>query len=74
MQISLNMVPVPQWTHREFQAPDPWAQDLPTRWQLVVCRLVSETFAATAAARAPRQPPSEGRKLPRSVSLLLPSY
>ncbi|MFN7924651.1 MAG: hypothetical protein U0Q16_31405 [Bryobacteraceae bacterium] len=45
MHFSLNMVPVPQWTHRTFEGVDPWSDNGSATWTLVVYAMLSETFA-----------------------------
>ena len=44
MPCSLNMVPVPQWTHRHIDVVGPWAGNRPVRWSIVVYKLLSGTF------------------------------
>src|SRR5262245_4095392 len=40
-------VPVYQWTHREFDGVDPWANNQPVRWRVVVyCMIPEESVGA----------------------------
>jgi hypothetical protein len=63
MNISLNLVPVYQWTHREFIGPDLWAGGQPVKWSVVVYRMVGESFL-NAARAAKQSVPSESNQLP----------
>jgi len=64
MTLSLNLLPVYQWTHREFNGEDPWAGGRPVTWSVVVYRMVGETFI-NAAPAAKQSVPSTSNRLPR---------
>jgi len=66
--ISLNLVPVHQWTHRQFDGFDPWAGNRPVRWSVVTYRLTSETFASITP-RAKQAVPSESNDIPKKFSV-----
>jgi hypothetical protein len=66
MTLSLNLVPVYQWTHREFIGPDPWADGQPVEWSVVVYRMVGQSFL-NAAPAARRSVSSESNLLPRPL-------
>ena len=62
--ISLNPVPVHQWTHRQFNGFDPWAGNAPVRWSVVAYVLTAETFARVTPA-AKQKVPSESNDIPK---------
>lgn len=64
MNISLNFVPVYQWTHREFDGVDPWAGNRPVRWSVVVYQILSETFA-NANPPAPQTVAAHSTAIPK---------
>jgi hypothetical protein len=64
MTLSLNLVPVYQWTHREFDGQDPWSQGQTVRWSVVVYRMVGESFL-NAAPAAKQSVPSGSKQVPR---------
>jgi hypothetical protein len=68
MYVSLNRVPVYQWTHREFDGTDPWAEDRPVRWSVVAYRMLSETFVAGASPAA-QVVPSESNAVPGKFAM-----
>ena len=42
--MNFERIPVTQWKHRQFDATDPWARNQPTRWGIVVYRLVAKSM------------------------------
>jgi len=66
--ISLNLVPVHQWTHRQFNGFDPWAGNAPVRWSVVAYVLASETFAKVTPS-AKQKVPSESNDIPKKYQV-----
>jgi hypothetical protein len=62
--LSLKIVPVYQWTHREFTGVDPWVGGEPVTWSVVVYRMVGKSFV-NATPALPQSVPSDSNRLPR---------
>lgn len=67
--LSLNVVPVHQWTHRQFNGVDPWAGNgQAVIWSLVVYRMLSESFIDTTPVAQPAVGP-ESNAIPANLSV-----
>ncbi len=63
MVLRFNQVPVYQWTHNEFSAPDPWADDKIVAWSVVVYQLVGESFIGQTP-KVPRPASPQRKSIP----------
>ena len=68
MLSNLNFVPVHRWTHREFDGVDPWANNQPVRWSVVVYTMITKAFANIVSA-AKQTVPAESNDVPRKFAI-----
>ena len=66
--MTINRVPVRQWKHREFGGPDPWAANRPTRWSVVVFRMVPKSMVERASCDA-QCVSSDSNEIPRKYAI-----
>ena len=67
MYYRINLIPVHQWTHREFDGVDPWAGGRPVRCSLVVYRIVPESFVNSTPIAKQTVPPG-GNDIPKNLA------
>jgi hypothetical protein len=67
--IGFGPIPVHQWTHREFDGVDPWANNQPVRWSVVVYRMVSEMIANVALPATKQTVRAESNEVPKKFAI-----
>ena len=68
IRMSMNLVPVHQWTHRKFDGVDPWENNQPVQWSVVVYRMVSDSLVlATPVAK--QTVPAESNDVPKQLAV-----
>jgi hypothetical protein len=65
---NLKLIPVHQWTHREFDGFDPWAGNRPVQWSLVAYRMVAKSFADAVPIAKPTVP-STSNDVPKHLAI-----
>ena len=68
----LKYFPVLQWTHRQFDGVDPWADNQPVRWSVVVYRMVEEASVGAPVLDPPASEqlvPAESNDVPKKFAV-----
>ena len=74
----IKYFPVYQWTHREFDGVDPWANNQPVRWRVIVYRMIEEASVGApivyeesvgAPPAAEQMAPAESNDVPKKFAV-----
>lgn len=68
MSYDIRIIPVHQWTHREFIGVDPWANNRPVKWSVVVYRMLAASFVASTPI-AQQSVPADSNDIPKKFAI-----